>query len=221
MTPAHYCGDNTVDDGEICDGDCPKDCDDKDPCTADTMTGQANHCDVACEHDAITVDKGGDGCCLTGHLAKQDSDCKVECNKNADCGADTSVCLGPICNQGKCETGHVFAGLRCTTNVGGNDYPGACNTKGVCRAFVDGGCIATSDCPKIASNGCEAMECQPDFSCKIVKKVGNACVNNGTCQVNGECANCKTTADCPSGQECIQAGSVVDGMGEVLTWTCY
>lgn len=45
------CGDGSTDDGELCDGDCPKDCGDNNPCTVDTLAGEG--CTRACEHKRL------------------------------------------------------------------------------------------------------------------------------------------------------------------------
>lgn len=170
--PANYCGDGKVDAGEVCDGNCPTDCDDGDPCTADTMSGQVNHCDVKCSHAAVTVDKTGDGCCLKGHLSTQDSDCKSECAKDADCAsywsvgckADDNTCGGfyttATCVSGKCQTQTV-------------DDNNACKREIVCGA----GYSRNFPCPL----GCYCsnhLDCAAAYKC-----VDGPVPGRGTCQL--------------------------------------
>jgi hypothetical protein len=50
---APHCGNGLRETGELCDGDCPSNCDDGDPATIDTLTGSAKTCDVACSHDTL------------------------------------------------------------------------------------------------------------------------------------------------------------------------
>jgi hypothetical protein len=81
------CGDGVVqtDSGETCeDGSktpCPTlaDCDDKDPCTTDSLMGSASNCNAACMHTPITALKDGDMCCPKGADANTDKDCAAKC----------------------------------------------------------------------------------------------------------------------------------------------
>lgn len=69
------CGNGALDEGESCDGDCPSSCEDGDACTADSMTGSAQSCDLECAHTTITTCANGDGCCPASCTAVSDSDC--------------------------------------------------------------------------------------------------------------------------------------------------
>lgn len=51
-TPS-FCGDGKIDDHETCDGDCPRVCEDGDPCTRSTLEGSAAACDARCLHTPI------------------------------------------------------------------------------------------------------------------------------------------------------------------------
>lgn len=42
------CGNGVVEDGELCDGDCPIDCDDGDPCTTNFIVGSPGTCTAEC-----------------------------------------------------------------------------------------------------------------------------------------------------------------------------
>ncbi len=72
------CGNGRVEIGEICDGDCPADCDDADPCTRDTMAGSAAGCDAECSHATIAECLDGDGCCPAACSAADDDDCPAD-----------------------------------------------------------------------------------------------------------------------------------------------
>ena len=74
------CGNGVIEPGETCDGDCPTDCDDGDPCTIGTMTGSPETCDVVCHFEPVTACIDDDGCCPTGCLAELDNDCD-ECER--------------------------------------------------------------------------------------------------------------------------------------------
>lgn len=68
------CGDGVVDTDERCDGDCPDACDDQDPCTTDTLLGQADDCDARCDFVPATCGVA-DTCCPEGCSAAEDTDC--------------------------------------------------------------------------------------------------------------------------------------------------
>jgi hypothetical protein len=57
------------------------DCDDKDPCTLDVLTGSEQNCNTACSHLDVTNAANGDGCCPKNAdvNANNDSDCKPVC----------------------------------------------------------------------------------------------------------------------------------------------
>lgn len=71
------CDNGVVDAGETCDpvASCPATCDDGDACTLDQMTGSAQNCSVACSHTTISACVAGDGCCPSGCVSTNDSDC--------------------------------------------------------------------------------------------------------------------------------------------------
>jgi hypothetical protein len=74
------CGDGHVGSGETCDPPeaCPTSCpDDGDTCTRERLTGDAAHCNVACQHVPITACSGqtADLCCPTGCTHATDIDC--------------------------------------------------------------------------------------------------------------------------------------------------
>lgn len=55
------CGNGVIDDGETCDADCPTTCDDFDPCTIDTMTGDPDACTSVCEYEHDSACDAYDG----------------------------------------------------------------------------------------------------------------------------------------------------------------
>jgi hypothetical protein len=57
------------------------DCDDKDPCTTDTLTGSADNCNADCLHTEITMPSVSvkDGCCPQGANNNTDIDCAPHC----------------------------------------------------------------------------------------------------------------------------------------------
>ncbi len=102
------CGNSIVDPGELCDGDCPVDCNDGNACTADALTGSAASCDAQCAHTPITQCASGDGCCPGGCTSTTDS----------DCGGGGTGPTGPVCGDGVAEgneacDGDDLRGLSC------------------------------------------------------------------------------------------------------------
>jgi hypothetical protein len=87
------CGNGVVEPGEDCDGNCPADCDDDDPCTIDSGSVSAETCTIDCEHEEILVCASGDGCCPAGCDRTQDSDCPFYVD--ATLGSDENDGLTP------------------------------------------------------------------------------------------------------------------------------
>lgn len=55
MAVEEPCGNGVLDEGELCDGDCPDSCDDGNACTEDTLTGSAATCDAECTYAPIAA----------------------------------------------------------------------------------------------------------------------------------------------------------------------
>jgi hypothetical protein len=83
---AGRCGNELLDDGELCDpgipagrrGACPPaDCDDGLKCTRDQAVGSG--CRLECRYEEVTAALDGDGCCPAGATAAADADCSTTC----------------------------------------------------------------------------------------------------------------------------------------------
>jgi cysteine-rich repeat protein len=93
--PESVCGDGIVEGDETCDGLCPSDCDDSDPCTDDVLHGSAETCDAYCTNsDREPTD--GDGCCSIYSNANVDDDCDPVCGNFV-------VEEGEICDDGNTD----------------------------------------------------------------------------------------------------------------------
>lgn len=140
------CGDGTVDAslGETCDppSDCPTSCDDMDTCTTDSMTGQANQCNVECANDAVTVcELVGDGCCPTMTCnGMNDADCAL-CGNNV-------IDFGEVCDGNCPATCNDMIGCTTDTQMGA---PATCDM--VCTNTTITSCTN--------NDGCCAMGCTP------------------------------------------------------------
>jgi len=90
------CGDGVVDGDEACDnaiaagfpGFCPtleSQCDDQDPCTTDTLVGDASDCSARCVNEPFACG-GGDACCPFTCTTENDAECAALnlCNSYCD-----------------------------------------------------------------------------------------------------------------------------------------
>jgi hypothetical protein len=77
-------------------------CDDRDPCTRDSRTGQQGDCDEQCTHAAITRARDGDRCCPAGMSAAEDSDCEPKCGRGTADNGDG--CDGGTSCSGDCAS---------------------------------------------------------------------------------------------------------------------
>lgn len=55
LPPPDPCGNGVVDEGETCDGDCPRGCDDRDACTEDVLMGDPDQCTSVCMNTPIAA----------------------------------------------------------------------------------------------------------------------------------------------------------------------
>lgn len=109
------CGNDTVDTGETCDGNCPTSCDDGMACTQDSLTGSVNNCTAACTYTAITGCTPDDGCCPNGCLPATDNDCELCGNGTVDTGETCDGNCPTSCNDNDPCTTDVLSGSACTT----------------------------------------------------------------------------------------------------------
>ncbi len=87
MASEPECGNGVVEDGELCDGDCPASCPDT-ACATRTLVGSAANCDARCESTPVSACASGDGCCPSGCSAPEDDDCSFDCTDLAAWPAD-------------------------------------------------------------------------------------------------------------------------------------
>ena len=209
------CGDGVITGDETCDTasskGCPSSCDDLDPCTTDTRTGSAATCSAVCSHGAITDSVDGDGCCLPGKTEADDSDCKIECYKTADCPNNPNECLQVSCSANKCVTKALTR--TCVSGTGQCQPDGSCKPMPKCGdgkidpgELCDGNCKTCDDgnpCTDDKSSG-SANTC--DLSCTHTKiAAGGDCGNGMRCDSSGACK----APTCGDGV--VDQGEVCDG----------
>ncbi len=78
------CGNGIREPGELCDGDCPTECDDAIACTENILYGSAENCDAYCEYPPVTACGPADGCCPAGCTTFEDLDCTALCAEPSD-----------------------------------------------------------------------------------------------------------------------------------------
>jgi len=209
------CGNNTVEAGETCDGNCPTSCNDNQACTSDRLLGSASQCDALCEFSPVTTCRGGDGCCPGGCTGANDSDCALPaaygqaCNRDTDC--DSQVCY----DQGEIGWLNGYCSEACLSDA---SCPG-----GHC-AFMNNGsgicvqpCATAADCPR-AGYACLDRDADGKKECTGIAAgagaVGDACEGRADCAGGGEafcsatgfegyCTRpCDVLSPCPSGSHC-------------------
>lgn len=206
------CGNGKVEAGETCDGDCPADCDDGNPCTDDVLLGTADECNAVCDHDAVAEStECGDGrlCTATGQCVAKgcgngvleegelcDGDCPESCDDvAADCREFELA--GWAC-QRHCKPRPATNGTLC------NGGRGACDVRGGCVADVwYRGCVNDDHCFGV-------LRCQPDrLICSAECETDADCGASGVCH-DGWCdAPCGSSTTCRNGQVCTSGGGGV------------
>lgn len=102
------CGNDVIEDGELCDPSCPENCDNGNPCTEYDLKGTG--CNLEC---VLVEEKGaedGDGCCPAGLGNAEDSDCA-----GAVCGNGYRE-LTEKCDDG-CDASNSSCEAPCPTSV--------------------------------------------------------------------------------------------------------
>lgn len=204
------CGDGVVQAPEICDGDCPTDCDDDVACTADTLTGSAETCDAVCSFDPIELCQNGDGCCPSGCNATNDDDCSATCGNGTV--EEPEICDGDCptdCNDGNACTTDTLVGSAesCSAECSFVDITMCVDGDGCCPS----GCDATNDddCSPVCGNGVVEGTETCDGDCPTSCNDGLACTTD---MLVGSAASCDAVCSfvdittCTDGDGCCAAG---------------
>jgi len=158
-----FCGNGTLEPGETCDGDCPEDCDDENPCTIDVLTGSAANCSVACTHMGVSTCDPGDDCCPAGCTSANDDSCPPFCGNGAldaeeTCDGDCpwSCNDGDSCTvdyqTGSAENCNVVCNHETLTGCNNYDLDGCCPA-GCTADFNTPTAFTDLDCEPVCGNG--------------------------------------------------------------------
>ena len=232
--PAPRCGDNHVDPGELCDGNCPASCDDGDPCTKDALTG--SDCNVRCVSAPITA-SAADGCCPDGASSLTDSDCSVSCgNGVVEAGETCDGDCPTACNDGDACTSDrlVGAAARCTaecisTAIGVPVNGDACCPKGAnatndndCKPKCGNGVVESGEA---CDGNCPTSCAQDSDPCTVNEFSGSPLTCSAKCTVKTSSRGAQPACDGwndafvpPVSRDCIR-GEVIASTSE-CKWLC-
>ncbi len=152
------CGNGVVEIGEFCDGDCPANCDDGNPCTLDVAWGAAELCAAGCAHGSEmcapmpTEPACGDGMCNGSEAC-------------GSCAMDCGVCP-PRCGDGTCNEGETCGA--CAMDCGACPVTPAVCGDGVCQPDAGEHCgRCNQDCQNRNAGSCGNGQCSPGEICDV------------------------------------------------------
>ncbi len=195
------CGDGVVQVGEVCDGNCPVDCNDGNACTLDGVQGHPSTCDARCVYEEIEQCRHGDGCCPKGCSYVDDADCPTECgNGQVEPGEICDRDCPTDCDDGNACTTDTLSGSAENCNaVCGHQLITACVPgDGCCPAGCNA--LADDDCSASCGNGTIEDGETCDGNCPVDCNDGNACTVDS---LTGSAANCSAACSHPIIQECV------------------
>lgn len=223
------CGNGVVEEGEVCDGNCPTSCDDGAACTADTLVGSARTCSARCEFTEILLPdgEGGDGCCPARGNANTDSDCSASCGNGVREGNE--VCDGNCptladCNDGVACTADSLSGSAAGCSAVCVNEP--ITTVGAADGCCPDGANANNDgdCDPFCGNGVrESGEDCDGASCPTSCNDEEPCTTDALLGTAAACtARCTTTRITSEldGDGCCPDGSVLHSADDDCPLAC-
>ncbi len=211
---ANQCGDGVVEGPELCDGNCPTQCDDANACTTDSLLGAAAQCSASCHFEPISACVSGDGCCPSGCSSERDNDC-----------APTQFCGNGVVDPGELCDGACPAscndGVACTTDrLSGSaaTCDAQCTTSPI-SACVNGDGCCPGGCTSQNDNDCACVPrtcAQAGAQCGTVSNgCGGTLTCTNTCNSIQKCAQNQCVAENFIGADCTdypQCGSSQDAV---------
>jgi hypothetical protein len=153
------------------------DCDDDNPCTADT-------CDAGvCKHPSANPGMS----CGSGLTCNGGGQC-AGCTATAECGEPTQ-CASFTCVDSGCKATYQPSGTALPDTTKGDCKSPACDGKGAVVEVVD-----LSDVPT-STNPCIVEACSDSGPTQSSAPLGTAC-STGVCDDAGACVQCNVPTDC-------------------------
>jgi len=181
-TVAPACGNNKVETGETCDGDCPveADCTAPDPCLTPQLMGDASLCSAECSTSPISQCLADDKCCPEGCTSTDDPDCSPSCGNNAIEDGETcdpqSACPTSCDDGDPCTTDmQTGSAAQCNVNCTHEPVVAPKNGDGCCPS--NGNANNDGDCTAKCGNGVveDGETCDPPGSCETSCDDGDPC----------------------------------------------
>ncbi len=201
----NVCGNGTIEEPELCDGNCPSSCNDGNACTVDALQGDPATCSSFCSNSVITQCVGGDGCCPANCTNANDSDCEP----TAVCG-NGDIEPGETCD-GNCPTSCVDNDVCTSDRVAGS--AATCNV--ICENRAITSCINGDGCcpPGCTSANDSDCGCVPDTCASLGLQCGPA--DNG-CNSTIDCGTCSGNDICNQGT-CVPPSTGDGEIGDACT----
>ncbi|WP_281316694.1 lamin tail domain-containing protein [Polyangium sp. y55x31] len=170
-----------------------------------------------CTNDVCTSGIGsnppvpsGTACDDAGSICDGEGAC-VECLTAADCPGQDTSCGTRVCVMGVCGVEYAAAGTPLPSQMAGDCVQMVCDGSGGTSPEVD-----DSDVP-VDGNTCTSDVCTSGAPSNPPLATGAACNQNGgkVCNGGGQCVQCNTGAQCPSGvcaSGVCKAASCADGV---------
>ena len=154
---------------------------------------------------STTTSPGGGGAGATGGTGG--STCTVECCSPHDCPEPDNECVSRVCEDGKCGTVAVTAGVPVSTQTTGDCKRIVCDGSGATKAELD-----AADIPE-DGNECTVDKCVGGQPKNTFAPAGQTCNQEGgkKCDGSGACLQCLTPNDCPE-KVCTLAGACAPAM---------
>ena len=182
--PEPRCGDGVRNPGELCDGDCPKECPAAEGCIRSLLRGSAQTCDGECVPQEISETLPGDDCCPKGANAGMDSDCPKSCGD------------GIVDSNEKCEPKHAE-----------KPCPSECDDGDPCTADMLSGEAdkCTAQCVHRQITASASDQCCPAGANANTDPDCAAKCGNGVVEGDEKCdGKCPTSTSCRGSSGCMR-----------------
>lgn len=217
MTASTACGNGVIEGDEICDGDCPVECDSDVSCVTSALTGSAATCDAQCASEPISKCVDDDGCCPQGCTFAVDSDCSPSCgdgvlssNEKCEPGSSEKPCpTAADCDDRDPCTQDMLLGSaeQCSAECVHAPIISPRNNDGCCPERANAGNDADCEtvCGDGATTGAETCDgncrtsCAPARGCLQEKLRGSPSTCDVTCTAEIVTARIPNDSCCPPG----------------------